>query len=183
MEFPTTAKFAAWLSANHDNHGGIWLRIYKKASGRPTVTYAEALDEALCHGWIDGQKRTCDGESWLQRFTPRGKRSAWSQRNTEHVERLVRDGRMKPAGLAAVEAAKADGRWAAAYSSYRTFEVPPEFAAALAANPQAAAFFATLNKANRFAMCYRFAAAKRPETKARRLREFMDLLAQGKKLY
>lgn len=159
------------------------MRIFKKDSGLATVTYAEALDVALCHGWIDGQKQRGDAVSWLQRFTRRGKRSVWSKVNTRHVARLTDEGRMKPAGLAAVEAAKADGRWDAAYHSSNTFEMPAEFTAALAESPKAAAHFATLNKANRYAIFYRLTTAKRPETKARRLKDFIALLERGGKLH
>ena len=159
------------------------MRIFKKGSAQPSVTYAEALDVALCYGWIDGQKQRGDDESWLQRFTPRGKRSAWSKINTGHVERLMREGRIKSAGLVAVEAAKADGRWEAAYGSSSTFEMPAEFTAALAKSPSAAAFFTTLNKANRYAIFYRLVSAKRAETKGRRLQEFIALLERGKKFH
>ena len=183
IAFPSTAKLQEWVAKNHASHTGFWLRIFKKGSQQLTVTYAEALDVALCFGWIDGQKQRGDNESWLQRFTPRGKRSAWSKINTGHVERLTGEGRMKPAGLAAVEAAKADGRWEAAYGSSSTFEMPPEFTAALAKSQKAAAFFTTLNKANRYAIFYRLTSAKRPETKERRLQGFIAMLERGEKLH
>lgn len=183
MGFASANAFERWLARNHSEQSGIWLRIFKKDSRRATVTYAEALDVALCYGWIDGQKQRGDEESFLQRFTPRGKRSAWSKINTGHVERLTREGRMKPAGVAAVEAAKQDGRWAAAYSSWGTFEMPGEFAAALAKSPKASEFFATLSKPNRYAIFYRLTTAKRPETKARRLQEFIAMLERGEKLH
>ena len=183
IAFVNARKFEQWLVTHHGTHAGFWMRIFKKDSGRATVTYAEALDVALCHGWIDGQKQRGDAESWLQRVTPRRKRSAWSKINTGHVERLTGERRMKPAGLAAVEAAKADGRWDAAYSSSSTFEMPAEFEAALAKSLKAAAFFATLNKANRYALFHRLTSAKRPETKARRLQEFIARLERGEKLH
>jgi uncharacterized protein YdeI (YjbR/CyaY-like superfamily) len=182
IAFRSARQFERWLGRNHAQESGIWLRIFKKGSGRATVTYAEALDMALCYGWIDGQKQRGDEESFLQRFTPRGKRSAWSKINTGHVERLTREGRMQPAGLAAVEAAKADGRWEAAYSSWGTFEMPGEFTAALAKSPKAARFFATLSQPNRYAIFYRLTRAKRPETKTRLLREFIKMLERGEKL-
>ena len=183
IAFASAAKLQQWLATNHTSHSGFWMRIFKKGSEQPTVTYAEALDVALCYGWIDGQKQRGDDESWLQRFTPRGKRSPWSKINTGHVERLTREGRMKSAGLVAVEAAKSDGRWEAAYGSSSTFEMPPEFTAALAKSQKAAACFTTLNKANRYAIFYRLTSAKRPETKERRLQGFIAMLERGEKLH
>jgi uncharacterized protein YdeI (YjbR/CyaY-like superfamily) len=180
--FASARKFEQWLAEHHAKHAGLWLRIFKKGSGRATVTYAEALDVALCYGWIDGQIQRGDKQSWLQRFTRRGKTSAWSKVNTGHVERLTREGRMQPAGLAAVQAAQADGRWAAAYGSSSAFEMPAEFLDALSQSPKAAAFYATLNKAHRYAIFYRLTSAKRPETRQRRLVGFIALLARGEKL-
>jgi uncharacterized protein YdeI (YjbR/CyaY-like superfamily) len=183
LGFASASTFERWLARNHANQSGIWLRIFKKDSGRSTVTYAEALDAALCYGWIDGQRKRGDTDSFLQRFTPRGKRSAWSKINTGHVERLTLEGRMKPAGLAVVEAAKKDGRWDAAYSAWGAFEMPAEFTGALAESPKAAEFFTTLNTRNRYAIFYRLITAKRPETKACRLRKFITMLEHGEKLY
>jgi uncharacterized protein YdeI (YjbR/CyaY-like superfamily) len=183
IAFVSARQFEQWLVRHHGAHEGFWMRIFKKGSGPATVTYAEALDVALCYGWIDGQKQKGDAVSWLQRFTRRGKRSAWSKVNTGHVARLIAAGRMRPAGLAAVEAAKADGRWEAAYGSWSTFEMPGEFVAALAKSRKAAAHFATLNKANRYAIFYRLTTAKRAETKARRLEEFIAMLERGEKLH
>lgn len=157
------------------------MRIYKKGANRPTVTYAEALDVALCYGWIDGQKKRGDEASWLQKFTRRGPRSIWSQINVGHVERLAREGRMKPPGLAAVEAAKGDGRWERAYSSSKTAEFPAEFLQALEQSPKAAAFFNTLNKANRYAFCFRLQTIKKPETRAKRVKEFVIMLEREEK--
>lgn len=183
IAFASAAKFAGWLSKHHAEHQGIWMRIYKKASGRPTVTYAEALDEALCHGWIDGQKQRGDEESWLQKFTHRGPRSVWSKVNVGNVERLTKEGRMKAAGIAAIEAAKADGRWDNAYHSSSTAEPPDDFTVALAKSPKAAAFFATLSKGNRYPIIYRLQNAKKPETRAKRLKEFIAMLERGEKFH
>jgi uncharacterized protein YdeI (YjbR/CyaY-like superfamily) len=170
LAFPSAADFSRWLQRHHSEHAGIWMRIFKKASGRPTVTYAEALEEALCWGWIDGQKQKGDGHSWLQKFTPRGPRSGWSKVNTEHVERLEREGRMQAAGRAVVDAAKADGRWERAYHSSRTFEMPADFLRALAKYPRARRFYESLGKSNRYGIFYRLQSARRPETRARRMR-------------
>jgi uncharacterized protein YdeI (YjbR/CyaY-like superfamily) len=183
LAFASVPEFHEWLERHHADHPGIWLRIFKKGSGHPTVTYAEALDEALCFGWIDGQKQRGDEASWLQKFTRRGPRSVWSKVNAGHIERLVLAGRMRPAGLAAVEAAKADGRWEKAYHSSRTAEMPEDFRRELANLPKAQAFFDTLNKANLYAIFHRLQSAKRPETRARRLREFLAMLERGEKLH
>jgi len=154
----------------------------KKGAGIPTVDYAGALEGALCFGWIDGQKQSCDETWFLQRFTPRRARSKWSKINIGHVERLTAEGRMRPSGLREVERAQADGRWAAAYDSPSRIQVPDDFRAALDARPDAAAFFATLTGSARFAFLYRIHDAKRPETRARRIAQYVDLLAEGKKL-
>jgi uncharacterized protein YdeI (YjbR/CyaY-like superfamily) len=177
------AAFREWLGAHHASQPGLWLRIAKAASSLRSVTYAEALDVALCFGWIDGQKRSHDAESFLQKFTPRQKRSPWSKRNREHVERLLAAGEMHPAGLAAVEAAKADGRWGRAYDSPATIEVPADFQAALAEHPKARAFFDGLKGANRYAILYRIQTAVRPETRARRIAEFVAMLERGETLH
>jgi uncharacterized protein YdeI (YjbR/CyaY-like superfamily) len=183
MAFGTAREFDAWLARNHATHRGFWLQIFKKAAGRPAITYAEALDVALCYGWIDGQRRRHDADSWLLKLTRRGPRSLWSKINTGHVERLTRLGRMQPAGLAAVEAAKADGRWADAYGSSAAFEMPTDFTRALAKSRKASVFFASLNKANRYAIFYRLQSAKRPETRTQRLQEFIAMLERGEKLH
>jgi uncharacterized protein YdeI (YjbR/CyaY-like superfamily) len=183
LAFQSAADFSLWLEDNHATHLGIWLRIFKKASGQPTVTYAEALDEALCFGWIDGQKQKGDEDSWLQKFTPRGTRSVWSKVNTGHVERLDREGRLRPAGKAAIEAAKADGRWERAYHSSSTFEMPEDFLHELRKFPSALEFYESLNKTNRYAIFYRLQSAKRPETRQRRLWEFVEMLKRGEKLH
>jgi uncharacterized protein YdeI (YjbR/CyaY-like superfamily) len=173
----------AWLEKQHARAPGLLLRIYKKDSGVRSVTYAEALDQALCFGWIDGQKLPFDASSWVQRFTRRRAKSGWSKINVAHVDRLIRAGQMTAAGLKEVEAAKADGRWAAAYDSSTTATVPPEFVKALARNAKAKQFYATLNKTNLYAIAYRLQTAKRPETKLKRMQLIIDMLARGEKFH
>jgi uncharacterized protein YdeI (YjbR/CyaY-like superfamily) len=177
--FPGEAAWREWLDLNHAAAPGLWLRLAKAASPLSSVSYAEALDVALCYGWIDGQKKSLDADSWLQKFTPRGKRSVWSKRNREHVERLIASGVMRPSGLAVVDAAKADGRWDRAYDSPASAEVPDDLAAALAAAPEALAFFETLTGANRYAVIYRVQTAVRPETRARRIVQIVEMLGRG----
>jgi uncharacterized protein YdeI (YjbR/CyaY-like superfamily) len=181
--FADRTAFRLWLSAHHASQAGLWLRIAKAASALQSVTYAEALDVALCFGWIDGQKRSHDAESFLQKFTPRQKRSPWSKRNREHVQRLTTAGEMHPAGLAAVAAAKADGRWDRAYDSARTATVPADFQVALDHHPDAGAFFETLTGANRYAILYRIQTAVKPETRARRIAEFVAMLQRRETLH
>lgn len=181
--FADEAGWEAWLQGHHDDSRGLWLRLAKKSAALQSVSYAEALDVALCYGWIDGQKRGCDETSWLQKFTPRGARSVWSKINREKVQALVEAGRMQPAGLAAVESAKADGRWDAAYDSQRTASVPDDLAAALEANPRARAFFETLNSANRYAILWRIQTVKRAETRARNIEKFVAMLERGETLH
>lgn len=171
--------FRKWLAANHDQSDGIWLRIFKKDSGELSVTYAEALDEALCFGWIDGQKQRHDDLSWRQRFTPRRPKSGWSKINTQHAERLTQAGRMKTPGHAAIDAAKKDGRWTAAYDSPSKATVPKDFLAALRKNKKARTFFESLNRANLYAIAYRLQTAKKPETKQRRMETILAKLAKG----
>lgn len=183
QSFPTPAKFRAWLKKHHSRPGGFWLRIFKKGSGEKSITYAEALDEALCHGWIDGQKKSLDAVSWLQKFTPRRRASGWSRVNTAHAERLITAGRMMSAGLAQVDAAKADGRWTAAYDSPRNAMPPEDFLAALEKTAEARAFFATLNRANVYAIVYRLQTAKKPETRAKRMAAILGMLARGEKFH
>lgn len=179
LRCPDAAAFEAWMEAEHASAPGVWLEFAKKASGIPTVTYGEALDIALCFGWIDGQTKSVDETWYRQRFTPRRTRSTWSLRNVEKVAELIAAGRMRPAGLAEVERAKADGRWEAAYPSPSRIEVPPDLQAELDADPQAAASFAALDSRNRYAILYRLHDAKRPETRARRLAQFVDTLRRG----
>ncbi len=181
LEFVDADAFEAWLAKHHADTPGLWMKVARVSSGIPSITWEQAVPVALCWGWIDGQRRSMDEQWFLQRFTPRRKRSVWSKINVAHVERLIAEGRMQPAGLAQVEAAKADGRWDAAYS-VSSGEVPPELQAALDANPKAAAAFAELNKANRFAMTFRVQSAKRADTKQRRVEQFIGLLERGERL-
>ena len=178
------AAWREWLGENHGDPAGVWLVLAKKGTQKPTsLTYDRALEEALCHGWIDGQTRRRDDATYRQRFTPRRKRSAWSKRNTGIAERLQAEGRMHPAGRAEVERAKADGRWEAAYAGPATMEVPPDLTEALAAEPKAQVMFETLNSQNRYAILYRIGTAKRADTRARRIREFVAMLARGETVY
>jgi uncharacterized protein YdeI (YjbR/CyaY-like superfamily) len=179
LRFRSSSEFRRWLAANHRQSDGIWLRIFKKDSGEPTVTYAEALDEALCFGWIDGLKQSHDELSWRQRFTPRRPKSGWSKINTGHAERLIKAGRIKAAGQAQIDAAKKDGRWTAAYDSQSKASFPEDFLAALRRNKKAFAFFESLTKANRYAIAYRLQTAKKPETKQRRMEIILAMLARG----
>jgi uncharacterized protein YdeI (YjbR/CyaY-like superfamily) len=181
--FAGPAELEQWLEANAADSPGLWLKIAKKGAPEPSVTYAEALDLALCFGWIDSQKRGLDETHFLQRFTPRRPRGRWSKINREKVEALESSGAMRPAGAAEVAAAKADGRWEAAYAGARTIEVPDDLQAALDANPAAAAAFKDLDGANRYAILYRLHDAKRPETRARRLAKFLTMLERGEKLH
>ncbi len=181
--FATPRELETWLAKNHDKSPGVWLRFAKKASSQTSVTYAEALDAALCYGWIDGQKAKGDAETWLQKFTPRSKRSIWSKINRDKANALVASGRMKPSGQREIDRAKADGRWDAAYDGQRTATVPDDLAAALAKNAKARKLFETLNSVNRYAILFRIANAKKPETRARRIAQFVDMLARGEVLY
>ena len=179
LPFDSKKKFADWLAKNHDKSAGLWLKIAKKATGIPTVTYAEALDVALCYGWIDGQKGSFDDQYFLQKFTPRRPKSIWSKINVEKVEGLIANGEMKPAGLKAVEAAKQDGRWAAAYSSQRTMTVPADFRSALSKNKKANTFFESLTGAKRYSFLFRIETAKKAETREKRIRQFVEMLEKG----
>lgn len=183
VQFKSDKAWAAWLAKHGDRSSGVWLRLAKKASGIPSPTYDEALDVALCHGWIDGLKKTYDAATWVQRFTPRKPKSVWSKRNRAKVAELIRAKRMKPSGLRAVELAKRDGRWHSAYDSPASARVPADLGAALAKNARAKAFFATLTGSNRYAVLYRVHSAKRPETRARRIAEFVARLARGETVY
>ena len=181
--FEHKKDWETWLDENHTTSGGIWLRIAKKASGLQSISYDEALEVALCYGWIDGQKKTFDEASWLQKFTPRGAKSIWSKINTEKAEKLIERGLMQPSGLKAIESAKQDGRWQAAYDSFSKASVPEDFQAELDKNPQALAFFATLNQQNRYAILFRIQTAKKPETRAKRIQQFISMLEKNEKLY
>jgi uncharacterized protein YdeI (YjbR/CyaY-like superfamily) len=181
---PDAAAWRRWLAANHTEQGGVWLVLAKKGTLEPTsLTYDLALEEALCHGWIDGQVRRRDESTYRQRFTPRRKRSPWSKRNTGLAERLVAEGRMHPAGVAEMERAKEDGRWTAAYAGPASIEVPDDLAAALAAEPKAKAMFETLSSQNRYAVLLRVTSAKRADTRARRIETFVAMLARGETIY
>lgn len=188
-ELPTltvadAAAWRAWLQEHHDDERGVWLVTAKKGTTEPTsVTRNEALEEALCHGWIDGQARSGDDGTYLQRYTPRRARSPWSQRNTAIVGRLMDEGRMHPAGIAEVERAKADGRWDAAYAGSATIEVPADLTEALKTEPEAQAMFETLTRQNRYAVLYRIETAKRLETRQRRIAQYVAMLARGETIY
>lgn len=178
--FATPADFCAWLKENHTSETELWLKIFKKGSGRPSVDWQGAVVEALAWGWIDGIKKSHDEAAYFQRFTPRRQKSVWSQKNCAHVETLIKSGRMQPAGQAHVDAAKADGRWDAAYSIAQKVEFPAEFLQALEANPEANAYFATLSKSALHAIHYALTSAKRPETRQKRMVKIFDALEQGK---
>ena len=175
----SSSAFRKWLVANHDKSDGIWLRIFKKNSDIASITYAEALDEAICFGWIDGQKQKHDDQSWLQKFTRRRARSGWSRINTGHAERLMSSGRMKAPGQAEVDAAKKEGRWKAAYDSPGNSAIPEDFLAALSKDAKAKAFFDSLNKANLYAISYRLQTAKKAETRQKRMQMILGMLARG----
>ena len=183
LAFASPAEWEAWLDAEHAESDGVWLKFAKKGSGVASVAYAEAVEVGLCYGWIDSQALSLDERFYLQKFTPRRARSKWSRVNRDKVAALMKQGRMKPAGLAQVEAAKKDGRWDAAYASPADVEVPEDLQRALDASPKAAEFFATLNKSNRYAIVYQLQDAKKPETRTRRLEKFVGMLERGEKLY
>ena len=181
--FAEEAEWHAWLERNHERSDGVWLRIAKKGSGIESVRYPEVLDTALCFGWIDGRRERLDERHFLQRFLPRRPRSRWSRINREKAQALIRAGRMQPPGQAAVDAAKADGRWQAAYAGQRAAEVPPDLQRELDARPAAGEFFAKLSSQNRYAILYRLHEAKREETRARRLEKFVAMLEAGETLH
>jgi uncharacterized protein YdeI (YjbR/CyaY-like superfamily) len=183
VSFASAEEVEQWLARNHARSNGIWVRFFKKDSGVPSVSHDEALDAALCFGWIDGQLKKHDAESWLHKFTPRRPKSVWSKRNTDHAKRLIRSGRMQPAGYREIEAAKKDGRWHAAYDSPSQMVVPGDFLEALARNKRAQAFFETLNRANLYAITWRLQTAKKPETREKRFKEILMMLARGKKFH
>ena len=183
LNFKSARAFRTWLEKNHGRAEGILLRIFKKDSGVATVSYAQALDQALCHGWIDGQKLPGDDQSWLQKFTPRRPGSGWSKRNTEHAQRLIDSGEMTDAGLREINAAQADGRWKAAYDAFGSAPVPDDFMMELARNRKAHAFFKTLNKTNLYSIVYRLQTAKKPETREKRKQAIIAMLARGEKFH
>jgi uncharacterized protein YdeI (YjbR/CyaY-like superfamily) len=180
--FESTAAWADWLAA-HPDSTGVWLRHAKKAAALQSISYAEALDVALCYGWIDSHKRSYDEQSWLQKWGPRTRKSIWSKVNRQKVEDLIAAGQMQPAGLLAVEQARQDGRWDAAYDSQSTASIPEDFQAALDASPAASAFFVTLSGANRYAILFRIQTAKKPETRARRIAQFITMLENHETLH
>ncbi len=183
MLFKSQKDWTIWLARNHAKSAGVWLQIARKDGALKSVSYAEALEVALCYGWIDGQKKGFDESMWLQKFTPRGARSIWSKINREKAEALIESGRMQPAGLAAIEQAKRSGQWEAAYDSQRTVGVPDDLQIALDRNAKAKAFFATLDSANRYAILFRLQTAKKAETRARRLEQFVRMLENHEKLH
>jgi uncharacterized protein YdeI (YjbR/CyaY-like superfamily) len=183
LRFGTPRAFEAWLQENHASCDGVWLLIGKAVAAAPTVSYPDAVEIALCYGWIDGQKKAFDDQHWLQRFTPRRARSLWSRANREKAQALVDSGRMQPAGMAQIERARADGRWEAAYAGARTAVVPPDLQAALDARPEARTFFARLDGANRYAVLWRVQTARRAETRARRIESLVEMLARGEKIH
>ena len=183
LTFPNGESFDEWLAQQPADAPGAWLKLAKKSAGEPGLTKSEAIDAALCHGWIDGQLDRYDDTHWLVRFTPRKARSKWSQVNRKRAGELVAEGRMRQAGLAQIEAARADGRWAAAYAPASRATVPADLQRALDANPAAAKFFATLKGANRYAILYRIGSVKRPETRARKIAEYVTMLERGETIH
>jgi uncharacterized protein YdeI (YjbR/CyaY-like superfamily) len=181
--FKTPKAWEAWLSKHFNASAGLWLRLAKRATDLQSVSYQEALEVALCYGWIDGQKKSFDEESWLQKFTPRGPKSIWSKINRAKALELIEKGRMRAAGLAAIEQSKENGRWEAAYDSHRTAAPPGDFKAALNKSLKASAFFATLNSQNRYAILFRIQTARKPETRRKRIDQFIRMLEKHEKLY
>src|SRR3954466_8774853 len=181
--FKTQVDWRVWLEANHQQQQGLWLKHAKKSSGKKSVSYEEALQEALCYGWIYNQKQAYDDDYYLQKFTPRGPKSVWSKINVAKVKMLIRAGKMQPAGLAAIDSAKQDGRWDAAYDSASANKIPDDFLAELEKNPKAKEFFGTLNKANVYAFSWRIQTAKKPETRNARIEKFIQMLNRGEKLH
>jgi len=183
LPFANKKKWTDWLAKQHNKSAGVWLKLAKKNTGIDSVTYEEALDVALCYGWIDGQKGSFDEKYWLQKFTPRGPKSIWSKINTEKVERLIKSGAMMPAGLKAIEAAKQDGRWDAAYASQKNIGVPEDFQSALDKNKKAKEFFATLKSSEKYSFLFRIQTAKKAETRAKRIQQFVEMLEMGEKFH
>ena len=181
--FPHIEEWENWLKDNHDSAKGIWLKLAKKSSGIPSITYEEAVNEALCYGWIDSHKKGFDDHWWLQKFTPRRPNSIWSKRNREKIEALMAGGKMEPAGLKAVEDAKANGQWESAYDSPNNAAIPDDFQAALDNSPDAKEFYATLNSRNTYAILHRIQTAKKPETRQERIGKMIKMLEKKEKLY
>jgi uncharacterized protein YdeI (YjbR/CyaY-like superfamily) len=183
LTFASTSEWETWLESHQSESTGVWLKIAKKESGIPSISYAEALDGALCYGWIDGQKAPFDERFWLQKFTPRGRKSLWSKTNRQKALALLEEKRLRPAGLRQVELAQADGRWDAAYAGQSQMEVPGDFQSELDRRPQAREFFQTLNSANRYAVLFRIHTAKRAATRAARIQKLIDMLEKGEKIH
>jgi len=183
IPFVSQALWEQWLDQNHAVSKGIWLQMFKKNSGIASVNYAQALDVALCYGWIDGQLKSIDGLSYMQRFTPRRPKSIWSKRNIEHIARLITEGRMKPAGLKEAKAAKSDGRWEVAYDGQGSMKLPSDFLEELTKHSEAFIFYESLNKANKYAIAWRVQTAKRPETREKRMKEILEMLARKEKFH
>ncbi len=183
LSFDTQQDWEAWLKEHHADTRGIWLKIAKKEARAPSVSYAEALEGALCYGWIDGQKAAFDDKYWLQKFTQRGAKSIWSKVNCGKAEALIAEGRMQPAGLRQVEQAKSDGRWERAYESQSKITIPADFQSELDKNPKAKDFFSTLDNANRYAFLFRIHAAKKPETRSAKIQKFVEMLNKQQKLH
>jgi uncharacterized protein YdeI (YjbR/CyaY-like superfamily) len=183
VAFKTQKEFETWLGKKHATVPAVWVRFFKKGSTKKTITYSEALDVALCYGWIDSQLQKYDDESYLQKFSPRTAKSIWSKKNTEHVERLIREKKMKPSGLAQVMAAKKDGRWDRAYQSSKDMTVPKPFLTELKKHPKAHLFFKTLNKANVYAIGWRLQTAAKPETYTKRQNAILKMLMEGKRFH
>jgi uncharacterized protein YdeI (YjbR/CyaY-like superfamily) len=181
--FKYTKQLESWFEKHYADTNGIWMRIAKKDSQEESVSYAKALDLALCYGWIDGQKQKNDDHSWLQKFTPRRPGNQWSKINTQHAEHLINAGKMQPSGLQQIENARNDGRWKAAYDSGKSSAVPDDFLKELVKNKKAKAFFDSLNKANTYAIAYRLQTAKKPETRENRMRTIIEMMKQGEKIH
>jgi len=183
ISFKTAKELEKWLAKNHASSKGIWLRLFKKESREKSVTYNETIDEMLCYGWIDGQVKKYDDRSWIRKFTPRGPKSIWSKKNTDHIERLTKLGKMKASGLSEVEKAKADGRWVKAYDSPTEMKMPEDFMKALSKNKAAKVFFESLNKANKYAIGWRLQTAKKPETREKRMKIILQMMIDQKKFH
>jgi uncharacterized protein YdeI (YjbR/CyaY-like superfamily) len=183
LPFSTPKDWEIWLQEHHTEINGLWLKLAKKGASDPTLSYAEALDIALCYGWIDGQKAAFDEQYWLQKFTPRRAKSIWSKVNCGKVEALIAEGKMQPAGLRQIELAKADGRWEQAYASQSSIEIPVDFQSELDKNPQAQQFFSTLNSSNRYSFLFRIHTAKNPETRSARIQKFIEMLSRHEKFH
>jgi len=183
MSFETPQDWEVWLKEHHTDTKGIWLKIARKATGRSSLSYAEALESAICYGWIDGQKASFDDQYWLQKFTPRGPKSIWSKVNCDKATALLAEGRMQQAGIRQVELAKADGRWEAAYESQSKVTVPTDFQSELDKNQRAKDFFSTLDSRNRYAILFRIQTAKKPETRSARIQKFIEMLSNNLRIY